>query len=178
MLLGNPDRTVRDAVNFPTGQNPVQIEAGDFTGDGVPDLITRHTRDLSLLVNTGNGTFQAPVSVAAVGGAGDALTGLVVADFNGDGRARPGGVGVPERAAVRGRDVGVPRQRQRHVPGAGAARGPGGVVLAVARLDGDPHVDLVIGASVLRGLGNGSFQPGQALPPGFFLSVVRTISPC
>jgi hypothetical protein len=173
VLLANADGTLRDAVNFPTGQNPVQIEAGDFTGDGVPDLITRHSRDLSLLVNTGNGTFQAPVSVAAVGGVGDTVTGLVVGDFNGDG-ALDLAVSVFRNAPPFAGETSVLLGN-----GNGTFQAPvliagqGGVVLAVARLDGDPHFDLVIGAAVLRGQGNGSFQAGQALPPGFALSVVQ-----
>jgi hypothetical protein len=173
VLLGDADRTFREAVNFPTGENPVQIEAGDFTGDGVPDLITRHARGLSLLVNNGNGAFQAPVSVAPVGGASDVVTGLVVADFNGDGKLdlavsvfRNAPPFAGETSILLGNGDGT-------FQAPAVIAGQGGVVLAAARLDGDPHVDLVVGGSVLLGRGDGTFQPGQALPAGLALSAVR-----
>jgi hypothetical protein len=75
----------------PTVINPVpgagSIAAGDFNGDGIPDLLTVNSTvdnhaSIGVLSGNGDGTFRPPVSSALTqGGLGPA----VVADFNGDG---------------------------------------------------------------------------------------------
>ena len=60
------------------------LVAGDFNGDGRPDLAVANSGsdDISVLLGNGDGTFQAPVRIAA----GASPTSLVAGDFNGDGR--------------------------------------------------------------------------------------------
>jgi hypothetical protein len=57
---------------------------GDFNGDGKLDLaVTDYTLNAVLvLLGNGDGTFQAPISMAV----GDAPAGMVVGDFNDDGK--------------------------------------------------------------------------------------------
>ncbi len=38
ILLGNGDGTFQSAVNYPAGNDPVAMVAGDFNGDGRLDL--------------------------------------------------------------------------------------------------------------------------------------------
>ncbi len=76
MPLGSP---------FPVGTNPSFIAAGDFNGDGFPDLALANKGDntVTLLLGNGSGSFsESPGSPNAVGTLPQAL---VVADFNGDG---------------------------------------------------------------------------------------------
>jgi len=67
------------------------IAVGDFNGDGKPDLAltvnTPVTNDahIAILAGTGTGTFG-PATVFVLDSQGAALTGLTLADFNGDGR--------------------------------------------------------------------------------------------
>jgi hypothetical protein len=89
---------------FPTGEGPSEAVLADLTGNGRQDIVVSHVgRDVvSVLLNNGDGTFQAPRDFAVgafVQGSPSTLTGipnfhrdLVVADFNRD--------GVPDIAVV------------------------------------------------------------------------------
>jgi hypothetical protein len=74
---------------FPTGSQPSSVAVGDFNGDGVPDLAVANKKDgtVSVLLGNGSGGFS-PMSGSPFGvGAGSSPAAIVVADFNGDGRA-------------------------------------------------------------------------------------------
>jgi hypothetical protein len=85
VLLGNGDGTFRGALDFSTanaGQGAVAMTAGDFNGDGIPDLAVLDT-DLSILLGNGDGTFGAPLNNATRNGPISVATG----DLNQDGIA-------------------------------------------------------------------------------------------
>ncbi len=69
------------------------IAAGDFNGDGVPDLVTvtsdrgGSNSGVSVLLGNRDGTFQAPTKYVV----GDGALSVAIGDFNGDGKAGPGG---------------------------------------------------------------------------------------
>ncbi len=82
---------------FPTGGNPSQVAVADLNDDGKPDIVVDYADQnfVSVLLNNGDGTFQAPRDYA-VGAFGknnpSSLSGLpndkramAVADFNHDG---------------------------------------------------------------------------------------------
>ncbi|MGA8764075.1 MAG: FG-GAP-like repeat-containing protein [Candidatus Sulfotelmatobacter sp.] len=65
VMLGNGDGTFQAAVGYPANGISYTIATGDFTGDGVPDLIaiTGHPCDcISVFPGNGDGTFRAAVT--------------------------------------------------------------------------------------------------------------------
>src|SRR5579871_4119898 len=87
ILLGNGDGSFQTPINItiPHGDG---IVVGDFNGDGIADLaIADVSRGVDILLGKGDGNFQAPVSYPAGTPNVNAYQNIVVADFNGDGRA-------------------------------------------------------------------------------------------
>jgi hypothetical protein len=87
--LFNPD----PAASLLTGHDPVAIVTGDFDGDGTPDLavLNKGSGDISVFLGDGQGHFTEKLAVGPDGkpvcvSAGNAPTGLSVADLNGDGK--------------------------------------------------------------------------------------------
>jgi FG-GAP-like repeat/FG-GAP repeat len=88
VLLGNGDGTFQAAVNYST-PSPDWVVLADFNGDGKLDLAvaTGSCRregcgGLSVLLGSGDGTFQAAVLYGSGGGS----LSMAVGDFNGDGK--------------------------------------------------------------------------------------------
>ena len=88
LFMGNGDGTFQAAREVGGGGVPDFVAVGDFNGDGVLDLAVAAEDDLTdygrvlVLLGNGDGTFQAPLTVAA----GDDATSIAVGDFNGDGK--------------------------------------------------------------------------------------------
>ncbi len=63
ILLGNGDGSFQPHLDYATGKNPSSLAAGDFNGDGKPDLAIVNGQDgtVSVLLGQGDGTFQAQV---------------------------------------------------------------------------------------------------------------------
>jgi hypothetical protein len=79
VLLGRGDGTFRPRRDYPVSFNPSRIAAADLNGDGRPDLYLSEAGNLAVMLNRGDGTFEAPLWF----GYGDAVA---AADFNLDGR--------------------------------------------------------------------------------------------
>jgi hypothetical protein len=92
VLLGNGDGTFLPAVQYSVGTNerPISVAVGDFTGDGIPDLVTadvpqahdRGQNAFSVLVGNNNGTFQTAVIHLLPHGPSS----LAAGDFTGNGQ--------------------------------------------------------------------------------------------
>lgn len=85
VLLGQSNGTFSAATNFDTGDFPLAIVAGDFTGDGKLDIVTANqstTNNISLLPGNGSGAFGARTDFLVSGSPSH----LVRGDFNADSR--------------------------------------------------------------------------------------------
>jgi uncharacterized delta-60 repeat protein len=171
ILINAGDGTFRPAVRYSIGlaHQPQAIQAADLEGDGDVDLVvasfnTDFASDrASVLVNRGDGTFF-PASTLSVGFGSQ---GLAVADFNGDRLLdiAVANTGSNNVAVLLNRPtIGFPFRGTRYT----TQTGPTSVV--AGDFDGDGDVDLAVSnhgsssVSLLRGLGNGFFQP----PENFF----------
>jgi len=158
--------TFRPAVNYTVGDNPENVCAADFDGDGDLDLATGNVNDdsVSVLINNGNGTFATPVNYA-VGGYPYAV---FAADLNGDGDV--------DLVSANGASANIsvlPNNGDgtfgTHLTYA-VGDGPHGVF--AADLDGDNDLDVVTAnensdnVSVLINNGTGAFAADTTYPVG------------
>ncbi|HEY4355924.1 MAG TPA: FG-GAP-like repeat-containing protein, partial [Acidobacteriaceae bacterium] len=87
-------QTFTPAASTPTSSFPTVPVTGDFNGDGVPDvaIASGGTTALDVLISNGDGTFNAKVSYPT--GGVNYIAGLVVGDFNHDGKLDIAAAGV------------------------------------------------------------------------------------
>lgn len=81
IVPNNGSGDLGEETAYDVGAEPYGLIAGDFSGDGYPDLVTANVNDtLSYLQNNGNGTFAAATSLTA----GSRPFSLTAADLNQD----------------------------------------------------------------------------------------------
>jgi hypothetical protein len=161
IFLGKGDGSFDAAVDYNTGKqtSPYAIAAGDFNGDGKPDLAVAdyNNNTVAILVGNGDGTFQSPTylpvsanpcSVAVGDFNGDGKLDLVVTDFNNN-----------TVSVLLGNGDGTFKT---HVD---YKTGNKPIAVAVADFNRDGNLDMVVvnesdnSAGVMLGNGDGTFQP-------------------
>src|SRR5439155_1158257 len=143
------------------GASPVSVAFGDLDHDGHPDLVAANTdsRNVSVFVNNGDGTFEPRINYSA----GDDPHTVLVADVNGDSRAD---IGVSSCSPAK---IGVLLNEGDGTFGARveySAAAQCAYRMAMGDLNGDRKPDLVTadmfghyGATVLLNRGKGVFRP-------------------
>jgi hypothetical protein len=166
VLLGNGDGTFQAPGIIPVAGNPFSVAVGDFTGSGIPDIVTANSPNsfspgsVSVLLGHGDGTFAAPVNYQVGLGAG----GVVVGGFTGIGTL---GIVVANShsdsvSVLRGNGDGTFQNAVDYLVGVGP------LSLVAADFNGDGALDLAVGnfqsndVSVLLNRNDG---PGGAAPP-------------
>jgi hypothetical protein len=156
VLLGRGDGTFGPQAQYAAGLAPNALVAGDFNGDGKPDLAVADVEEnaVSVLIGNGDGTFQAPQSFAV----GDTPLFIAAADFNRDGKLDvvvstfQGDVVV-----LLGKGDGTLGSAQSYSSGGDAEW----ILAADFNHDGIPDLALVggadLGISILLGKGDGTF---------------------
>lgn len=152
---------------------PVSVAAGDFNGDGYPDLAVANldSGTLAILTGKGDGTFNAPLIVSL----GFRPTSVTVGDFNGDKKldlavANADGASI---TILTGNGDGT------FTTGSSFGVGNRPVSVATKDLNGDGILDLVVAnstdstVSVLLGNGDGTFKPAATFGVGGFPSSVQ-----
>src|SRR6267143_1191089 len=154
--------------NYPVGQAPGGIGVGDFNGDGKPDLAFLGSNDVSVLINSGNGTYLPAVNYAV----GTDPVSISIGDFNGDGKldiattvSLPQ-IGLRAVAVLLGNGDGTFQAPVNYDVGSGAQ------FAAVADFNSDGKLDIAVAdfnanaISILLGKGDGTFQPAVNTPAG------------
>lgn len=189
LFLGNGDGTFQaptpaTSVNLGANVGSNQIVAADFNKDGHLDVAVSHTgvsSSLFVILGNGDGTFQAPRSIALPA----ASYGIAVGDFNGD--------GVPDLVATTPADAGIsvflgkgdgnfnpvnnPVSGTLPTTNAGVpGQGPSTTV-AVGDFNGDGKPDVIVAlgglssVSVLLGNGDGTLGPQSLFAAAPYVNV-------
>jgi hypothetical protein len=179
ILLGTGVGTFSAPTNFAVDEGPVSVAVGDFNGDGKLDLATANegngSRNVSILLGTGSGTFGAATSVTL---GGNFPTSVAVGDFNGDGKLD---LAVPITTFNGIVPVGVSILLGTGTGSFSAATTSAPVDsrnqnVAVGDFNGDGKLDLAVAgsdsSSILLGDGTGSFSaPTNVVVGGRYVAV-------
>ncbi len=175
ILLGNSNGTFQPAMNFPAGANPTWLAVGDFNGDGKLDLAisaagSSATPTVGVLLGNGDGTFGS-YQVAFSFTFPTEPAGILVGDFNGDGKAD---IAVVSSAASATGNISILLGN-----GSGGfatpvnyAIGRSPEAIATGDFNGDGKADVVVAdaldntVSVLLGNGDGTFQTATTAATG------------
>jgi hypothetical protein len=182
VLLGKYDGTFRAAQDYGSGEQGTSVAVADVNGDGKADLVvTNLPGDVDVLLGNGDGTFQRAV-IYDSGGVN--TSSVAIADVNGDGKpdllvanqcanvnSCNSGDGV--LAVLFGNGDGTFQ-----TPGIYDSGGAGANSVAVADVNGDGNLDLVVAnqcgypcpnqglVGVLFGNGDGTFQAARTYDSG------------
>jgi hypothetical protein len=183
-----PGTGFRTQMNYAVGVDweMESVAVGDFNGDGKADLAMLHwnsSGSVSVMLGTGQGSFQAPVNYSV----GAYPSSVVVGDFNGDGKADLAVANYGNFAA--GPQLGTVSVLLGNGDGTFQpatvfpAGGYGPSSIAIADFNGDGKADLAVAnvgsgvgnagnVSVLLGNGDGTFQTATSYLGGSLPSFV------
>ena len=156
--------------NYDVGNGANAIAAGDFNGDGTPDIVAANIQDstVSVLLGVGDGTFHTQVTYAT----GSSPRAVAIGDFNSDGKldlvvANSNNGGNRTLSVLLGNGDGT-FQTQQTIP---LSNNPLSVAVGDFNNDGKPDLAVAAGlntdeVNILLGNGNGTFQAQQTYALG------------
>ncbi len=178
ILLSKGDGTLQPHVDYVTGVDPLSLAAGDFNGDGKPDLAVVNFQDntVSILLGNGDGTFQTHVDFPV----GFLPRTIATGDFNRDGKldiavAHGNFLTSFGITVLLGNGDGTFRSPVEY-----ATPGPP-LSIKAAEVNNDGKLDLLIvnfsqdTVSVLLGNGDGTFQKSVTYPTGGISAQALTV---
>jgi FG-GAP-like repeat/FG-GAP repeat/PASTA domain len=164
VLLNRGDGSFQAKLDYATRGGPISVAIGDLNGDGKPDLASANytspgVNTVSVLLNRGDGSFQAPLDFAT----GDGPRSVAIGDLNGDGKPDLATANAYDStvSVLLSRGDGSFRARRDYATGEGLRS------VAIGDLNGDSKPDLATAnsghyrgatASVLLNRGDGSFR--------------------
>jgi hypothetical protein len=183
ILLGKGDGTFAPPVSYPTGHGgSLWVTVADLNGDGKQDLVllgsNGNAGSVSIMLGDGDGTFKP--AVAYVSG-GVSRGGVVVADFNGDGKPD---LALAQFAAISSNqsavDIFINNGDGTFKPYYVVGVWPAARSVTTGDFNGDGKADLAVadglgvnntldptypaGVTILLGNGNGTFTTAGQLP--------------
>lgn len=169
VMLGNPDGTFQNGVNYPiAGDYSVAADIDDVNGDGIPDIVAvSGDQQISVLLGKGDGTFGPATSFTAPlppGYSSAPITNLITADLRGIGKRDViTSTGLVFLGNGDGTFTAVSTPAFPFVFDSLSSQGP---FVASGDVNNDGKVDLVVSdnltASVWLGNGDGTFTEGQS----------------
>ena len=172
ILLGKGDGTFASHVEYPVDVSPLTLVAADFNGDGFFDVAVvgdcgTTCGFVSILLGKGDGTLRAKADYLV----GQTPYGIVVQDFNGDGKLDLAVANTSNTISILlGNGDGSFQPHQDTTSDNAPA------ALAAGDFDGDKIPDLVVSHTVapwaltfLKGNGDGTFQPERQIGNSFDL---------
>ena len=155
VMLGNGDGSFGSPKVYQQGEGSgTGLVIADLRDDQKPYVLTAQADSLVVFPNNGDGTLGTPVSYFAGSGA----NGVVVADFNGDGKLDAAVLSEAGLGILLGNGDGT----FQGVSFFSLSRGYEGGAFVSGDFNNDGKIDLIIGNQVYLGNGNGTFT---ALPP-------------
>jgi VCBS repeat protein/flagellar hook capping protein FlgD len=143
------------------GNDPLYVAVGDFNEDGLADVASADYRDgtVSVLLASSGGSLGGRVAYPVPNG----IDGIACADLDGDGHRDLVAAGDNAACVLLGHGDGTfgpARSFPVAAPGIFSC-------IAIEDFDLDGRLDLVVGRSILRGLGAGMFEPWIQLDSPF-----------
>lgn len=88
VLMGKGNGSLENTVQYEAGEGTFSLDSGDMNGDGYADIVTANERanSVSVLINTGSGSFKKPSDYAVSGGPSGRPVAVTLGDLQGDGK--------------------------------------------------------------------------------------------